>query len=146
MRVWTKHVDEYFCPALTVLGAHNATAFAAKVDEAEAARRLEAMPNADVRRKWQRVFDRGYGDEDLADACGKLARVAAKRGDPGDRWLARTDGFAARGRRALKVSARASAQSRLRSFREAGPPISVSFVQQRGINHANSLARRNFAA
>ena len=51
-----------------MLGAHNATAFASRVDNAEAARRLEAMPNADVRRKRERVFERGYGDEELAEA------------------------------------------------------------------------------
>ena len=78
MRVWTKYVDEHFCPALTVLGAHNATAFASKIDKPEAARRLEAMPNAEVRRKWERVFESGYSDEELADARGRLARVAAK--------------------------------------------------------------------
>ena len=38
-----------------MLGAHNATAFASKVDKAEAARRLEAMPNPEVRRMWERV-------------------------------------------------------------------------------------------
>ena len=78
MRVWTKYVDEYFCPALTVLGAHNATAFASKADKAEAARRLEAMPNREVRRKWERVFQSGYSGEELAEARGKLARVAEK--------------------------------------------------------------------
>lgn len=78
MRVWTKYVDEYFCPALTVLGAHQAAAFASKADPEEKARRLAAMPNAEVRRKWERVFESGYGDEELADARGRLARVAER--------------------------------------------------------------------
>ena len=78
MRVLTKYVDEYFCPALTVIGAHNATAFASKVDAEEKARRLATMPNREVRRKWERVFEKGYSDEELAEARGKLARVAEK--------------------------------------------------------------------
>jgi glutathione S-transferase len=78
MRVWTKYVDEYFCPALTVLGAHNATAFASKVDPAEKARRLATMPNREVRRKWERVFERGYNDEELAETRARLANVVDK--------------------------------------------------------------------
>jgi glutathione S-transferase len=71
MRVLTKYVDEY-------LGMHNATAFASKVDPDEKARRLAAMPNAELRKKWEKVFDRGYGDEELTEARGKLARVAER--------------------------------------------------------------------
>ena len=76
MRIWTKYVDEYFCPALTVLGAHRAAAFAANIDKAEMNRRLAAMPNADVRRKWERVAAGGFSEGDLTDARGTLARVA----------------------------------------------------------------------
>ena len=34
MRIWTKFVDEYLCPALTVIGANFATPFAQKIDKA----------------------------------------------------------------------------------------------------------------
>ncbi|MEO6389167.1 MAG: glutathione S-transferase family protein [Croceibacterium sp.] len=78
MRVLTKYVDEYFCPALTVLGAHGASAFAGKIDKGEMARRLAAMPNAEVRKKWERVSSGGFSDSDLAEARGKLARVAQR--------------------------------------------------------------------
>ena len=78
MRVLVKYVDEYFCPALTVLGAHGAASFASKTDRAEAARRLEAMPDREVRRKWERVFRGGYSDGELAEARGKLARAAER--------------------------------------------------------------------
>ena len=78
MRVLTKYVDEYFCPALTVLGAHGAASFAARVDPSEAAQRLANMPDREVRRKWERVFRGGYADADLAEARGKLARVAER--------------------------------------------------------------------
>ena len=52
------------------------------------------MPNADVRRKWERVFERGYSEEELADARARLGRAAAKlegqlaQGGP---WLLGTD-------------------------------------------------------
>ena len=59
-----------------MLGAHNATAFASKVDPAEKALRLATMPNREVRRKWERVFERGYDEDDLAEARTRLARVA----------------------------------------------------------------------
>jgi glutathione S-transferase len=90
MRVWTKYVDEYFCPALTVLGAHRATPFASKIDKVEMARRLANMPNEEVRRKWETVSNTGYSEEALADATRKLANVAAKleqQLSDGRQWL-----------------------------------------------------------
>jgi glutathione S-transferase len=78
MRVWTKYVDEHFCPALTVLGAHGAASFAGTIDKAEMDRRLAAMPNADVRRKWERVSSGGYGEAELADARARLVRAAQR--------------------------------------------------------------------
>ena len=78
MRVLTKYVDEYFCPALTVLGAHNATPFASKIDKAEMAKRLANMPNEEVRRKWETVSNQGYSEAELADARRRLTRVAER--------------------------------------------------------------------
>ena len=78
MRVLTKYVDEYFCPALTVIGAHGATPFASKIDKAEMAARLANMPNEEVRRKWATVSETGYSDEELADARRKLGNCIAK--------------------------------------------------------------------
>lgn len=78
MRVWTKYVDEFFCPALTVLGAHGATPFASKIDKEEMRQILARMPNPEVRKKWETVSNTGYSDEQLADARGRLGRVVAK--------------------------------------------------------------------
>lgn len=78
MRIWTKYVDEYFCPALTVLGAHNATPFASKIDKAEMAARLARMPNPEVRKKWETVSNTGFSPEQLDEARRKLAVVAGK--------------------------------------------------------------------
>jgi glutathione S-transferase len=78
MRVLTKYVDEYFCPALTTIGAHGATPFASKIDKQEMAARLANMPNEEVRRKWATVSDTGYSDDDLADARRRLGNCIAK--------------------------------------------------------------------
>jgi len=78
MRVLTKYVDEYFCPALTVIGAHGATPFASKIDKAEMATRLANMPNEEVRRKWATVSETGYSEDELADARRRLGHCIAK--------------------------------------------------------------------
>jgi glutathione S-transferase len=78
MRVLTKYVDEYFCPALTTIGAHGATPFASKIDKAEMAARLAMMPNEEVRRKWATVSETGYSEEDLADARRRLGNCIAR--------------------------------------------------------------------
>jgi glutathione S-transferase len=75
MRVWTKYVDEYFCPALTVLGAHGATPFASSIDKAEMAKILERIPNPDIRKKWETVSNTGFSDEQLSEARAKLRQV-----------------------------------------------------------------------
>jgi glutathione S-transferase len=90
MRVLTKYVDEYFCPALTTIGAHGATPFASQIDKAEMAGRLANMPNEEVRRKWATVSETGYSENELADARHRLgnciARLEAVLGHGGP-WL-----------------------------------------------------------
>jgi glutathione S-transferase len=78
MRIWTKYVDEYLCPALTVLGAHNATPFASSIDKDEMREIIARMPNAEIRRKWETVSTTGFSDAQLADARSKLQRIVAK--------------------------------------------------------------------
>lgn len=78
MRVLTKYVDEYFCPALTVIGAHGATPFASRIDKAEMAARLANMPDEEVRRKWATVSETGYSEADLADARRRLGNCIHK--------------------------------------------------------------------
>jgi len=90
MRVLTKFVDEYFCPALTTIGAHQATPFASKIDKQEMAQILARMPNEEVRRKWETVSDSGYSEEQLADARRRL-QVCVRRMESqlehGGEWL-----------------------------------------------------------
>ena len=75
MRVWTKFVDEYLCPALTVLGANNAAPFASSIDKVEMRAILERMPNSEIRRKWAIVSNGGYSPEQLDDARTRLGRA-----------------------------------------------------------------------
>ena len=72
MRIWTKYVDEYICPALTVIGANFATPFAQKIDKTEMQAILDRIPLDGPRRKWATVSSTGYSLEDLADARRKL--------------------------------------------------------------------------
>jgi glutathione S-transferase len=72
MRIWTKFVDEYLCPALTVIGANFATPFAQKIDKAEMEAILARIPLDGPRKKWATVSSTGYSAEDVADARRKL--------------------------------------------------------------------------
>ena len=72
MRIWTKFVDEYLCPALTVIGANFATPFAQKIDKAEMNEIISRIPLDGPRKKWMTVSSTGYSAEDLADARRKL--------------------------------------------------------------------------
>lgn len=90
MRVLTKFVDEYFCPALTILGAQNATPFASKIDKKKMAQILARMPNEEVRLKWEAVSNKGYSEEQLEDARRRLKvcvrRMESQLAHAGD-WL-----------------------------------------------------------
>jgi glutathione S-transferase len=78
MRIWTKYVDEYFCPALTVLGAQGAAGFASRIDKDEMKQRLARMPNPEVRKKWEVISNAGFSEERLDEARAKLGRVIAR--------------------------------------------------------------------
>ncbi len=78
MRIWTKFVDEYFCPALTVIGANFATPFAQKIDKTEMEAILARIPLDGPRKKWATVSSTGYSEEDVTDARRKLAVTVQK--------------------------------------------------------------------
>ena len=78
MRIWTKYVDEYVCPALTVIGANFATPFAQKIDKAEMAEILSRIPLDGPRRKWATVSSTGYSEEEVADARRRLKTALEK--------------------------------------------------------------------
>jgi glutathione S-transferase len=78
MRIWTKYVDEYICPALTVIGANFATPFAQKIDKAEMAEILSRIPLDGPRKKWATVSSTGYSEEEVADARRRLKTALEK--------------------------------------------------------------------
>jgi len=90
MRIWTKFVDEYFCPALTVIGANFATPFAQKIDKTEMAAVLAKIPLDGPRKKWATVSSTGYSEAEVADAKRKL-EVTIQRAEKSlseHEWLA----------------------------------------------------------
>jgi glutathione S-transferase len=78
MRQWTKYCDEYFYPAITMLGANFATAFASKWEDSQKQRVLSGIPNDEVRKKWQHVTSKGYSEAELEESRQKLRRIVQK--------------------------------------------------------------------
>jgi len=90
MRIWTKYVDEYVCPALTVIGANFATPFAQKIDKKEMEAILARIPLDGPRRKWATVSSTGYSEAEVDDAKRRLG-VAVQRAENAlceHEWLA----------------------------------------------------------
>jgi len=89
MRLWTKFVDEYFCPALSFLGWHamikNAVAHLSKEEfEAKVAR----IPLKEQQDKWRESAAQQWTPEQLADWRRKV-RVSIDRIEHGilGRWM-----------------------------------------------------------
>jgi len=90
MRIWTKFVDEYFCPALTVIGAHGARHYARQIPKAELEQVLARIPLEEVRDKWATIAGESYSEAELAEARRRLG-VCAERLEGGlerSGWLA----------------------------------------------------------
>src|SRR5271169_1413380 len=69
MRIWNKYVDEYFCPALSMIGWHvMVRRIASAIDKNELARVLERIPLAEQRQKWATVAGDSFTEEQLADS------------------------------------------------------------------------------
>jgi len=69
MRVWSKFTDEYFCPALSMIGWHTMVrriAIKLKKDELEEA--LSHIPLREQRDKWATVAGQSFTEEQLTDA------------------------------------------------------------------------------
>jgi len=73
MRIWSKYIDEYFCPALSMLGWH---AMVRKVAQSLAKNELEEMlshvPLKEQRDKWATVAGESFSAEQLADSRRRL--------------------------------------------------------------------------
>lgn len=92
MRIWTKFVDEYFCPALTIIGSHGASKFVKQMDQKKLQDALARMPLKEVRDKWATISSTSYSDEVLAEARRKLGICAGRmeKALAASPWLAGT--------------------------------------------------------
>ena len=74
MRVWSKFIDEYFCPALSMIGWHIMVRRIAKaIDKNEFEKLLERIPLQEQRDKWATIAGESFTEEQLADSrrrCG----------------------------------------------------------------------------
>lgn len=91
MRIWSKFVDEYFCPALSMIGWHVMVRRIAKsLDEDRLEEVLSRIPLREQRDKWATVAGDSFTEEQLADSRRKLevsvGKMEAILG--GSDWLA----------------------------------------------------------
>jgi glutathione S-transferase len=79
MRVWSKFVDEYFCPALSMIGWHVRIRQTAKaIEKKQFAKLLERIPLEEQRQKWATIGGESFTEEQLADSRRRLV-VSATR-------------------------------------------------------------------
>jgi glutathione S-transferase len=73
MRVWSKFVDEYFCPALSMIGWHvMVRRIAQSIEKNELAKLLERIPLEEQRQKWATVAGESFTEAQLADSRRKI--------------------------------------------------------------------------
>jgi glutathione S-transferase len=79
MRVWTKFVDEYFCPALSFIGWHHMIRnITDKLSPEEFEAKLARIPLKEQQEKWRTSARQGYTKEEL-DEWGRQVRVSVAR-------------------------------------------------------------------
>lgn len=79
MRVWTKFVDEYFCPALSFIGWHHLIhTITDRLTPEEFEAKLARIPLKEKRDKWRTSAKQGYTPEQLAE-WGRQVRVSIAR-------------------------------------------------------------------
>ncbi|MGH8262867.1 MAG: glutathione S-transferase family protein [Steroidobacterales bacterium] len=91
MRIWSKFVDEYFCPALSMLGWNLLVpGIVERLAKGEFDRLLERIPLREQRDKWRTAATHAFTEQQLADSRRKVA-VSIERMEAilaHDRWLA----------------------------------------------------------
>lgn len=79
MRIWSKFVDEYYCPALSLIGWHHMIADIVKdLGEEEFEAYLARIPLQEQRDKWRLAATKSFPQEQLDDAVRRL-RVSMQR-------------------------------------------------------------------
>ena len=91
MRIWSKFVDEYFCPALSMIGWHVLVRrIAQSLDAKQLEEMLAKIPLEEQRQKWATVAGDSFSEDELAESRRKLgvsiARAEAILGEY--EWLA----------------------------------------------------------
>jgi glutathione S-transferase len=79
MRYWTKFVDEYFCPALSVLGWQLIIKdMVAHLSEAEFEAKIARIPLREQQDKWRIAAKQAFPKEQLAD-CQRRVEVSIRK-------------------------------------------------------------------
>jgi glutathione S-transferase len=94
MRIWSKFIDEYFCPALSMIGWHvMVRRIAQSLDEGRLEEVLSKIPLSEQRDKWATVAGDSFTEDQLADSRRKLRVSIGKMEDilAGSDWLAGGD-------------------------------------------------------
>ena len=79
MRIWSKFMDEYYCPALSLIGWHHMIQDIVKdLSEEEFEKYLARIPLEEQRTKWRLAATRSFPQEQLDDAVRRL-RVSMQR-------------------------------------------------------------------
>jgi glutathione S-transferase len=91
MRIWSKFVDEYYCPALSLIGWHHMIQDIVKdLSKEEFENYLARIPLHEQREKWRLAATKSFPKEQLDDAVRRL-RVSMQRHEERLRrgpWLA----------------------------------------------------------
>jgi glutathione S-transferase len=91
MRIWSKFVDEYFCPALSMLGWNLLVpGIVERLKGGEFDRLLERIPLKEQRDKWKTAATHAFTDEQLSESRRKVG-VSIERMEKileGSPWLA----------------------------------------------------------
>lgn len=91
MRIWSKFVDEYFCPALSMIGWHlMVRKVAQSLDREQLDAVLAKIPLQEQRDKWATVAGESFSAEQLAESRRKL-RVSIEKAEAilgASSWLA----------------------------------------------------------
>lgn len=87
MRIWTKFVDEYYCPALSMIGWHIRVREMVKdKSEEEIKVMLEKVPLQEQKDKWATVSGESFTEEQLADSRRRLKVSMEKHEERLAKW------------------------------------------------------------
>jgi glutathione S-transferase len=91
MRIWSKFVDEYFCPALSMIGWHHMVRqVARRLQKNELDEVLARIPLQEQRDKWATIAGESFTEAQLADSRRRIGASIERMEKilAGSRWLA----------------------------------------------------------